>query len=651
MLVAVEETAAATGKESEQTKADSRTNPTSHTALFTLRQIAFAALVLLAALPSWSGAQIVPGGAQAPSVVQTQNGLDQVNINRPSGAGVSMNTYGQFDVQQRGAILNNSPTIVQTQQAGMINGNPNFGPGQSARVIVNQVNSSAASQINGHLEVAGQRAEVVIANGSGISVNAGGFINTSRAILTTGTPNFAPDGSLASFNVTGGNITIQGAGLNASDVDQVDLLARAVQANAAIYAKNLNVVTGANGVDHDTLNATPIAGNGPAPGVSIDVSNLGGMYANRIVLVGTEAGVGVSLKGIAAANAGDLVLTTQGKLELASQANASGNISASARVGIDNSGTTYAQQNVSLSTSGALTNSGMVAAQQNMAVSAGSVNSSGTLASGVNSDGTLAQSGVLNVSASGALTASGRNVAGGNATIGGTALNLAGSTTSANGTMTLAANSGDLNLSGATTTAGGTLDARASGTLTNDNGVMSSGGTQTVTAGALSNRGGQMVSGSTLTESVAGAVNNTGGTMQANGALSLTSGSLDNTGGHIASLGTDGVNIATTGLLNNGAGGTGAGTIGGNGNVALQAGQIANAGSITTVQSLIATAVKTLFNSGTFAANANMTLTAGAMLTNAGQFGAVGALNLSAATFDNSGGSRCSIARRAAARC
>ncbi len=148
-----------------------------------------------------------------------------------------MNTYGQFDVQQKGAILNNSPAMVQTQQAGMINGNPNFGPGQSARVIVNQVNSSAASQINGHLEVAGQRAEVVIANGSGISVNGGGFINTSRAILTTGTPNFAPDGSLSGFNVTGGNITIQGSGLNASDVDQVDLLARAVQANAAITRK------------------------------------------------------------------------------------------------------------------------------------------------------------------------------------------------------------------------------------------------------------------------------------------------------------------------------------------------------------------------------------------------------------------------------
>src|SRR5471030_392305 len=115
MLVAVEETATATGKEAGRSSVRSKK---SQGMSFTLRQIAFATLALLGALPLWSGAQIVPGGANAPGVIATQNGLPQVNINRPSGAGVSMNTYGQFDVQPKGAILNNSPVIVQTQQAG-----------------------------------------------------------------------------------------------------------------------------------------------------------------------------------------------------------------------------------------------------------------------------------------------------------------------------------------------------------------------------------------------------------------------------------------------------------------------------------------------------------------------------------------------------
>lgn len=642
MLVAVEESATATGKGNGETAATRRvlaTRSSTQQHSFALRSIALAALVLLGALPAFTVAQIVPGGPNAPGVITTPNGLNQVNINRPSGAGVSVNTYNQFDVQQRGAILNNSPTIVQTQQAGMINGNPNFAPGQSARIIVNQVNSSAASQINGYLEVAGQKAQVVIANGSGISVNGGGFINTSRATLTTGTPNYGADGSLTGFNVSGGNITVQGAGLNAGDVDQVDLIARAVQANAAIYAKNLNVVTGANSVDYGTLNAAAIAGSGAAPGVSIDVSSLGGMYANRIVLVGTENGVGVSTKGVLAAQAGDVTLTTQGKLVLGGQTNASGNIAINARDGIDNSGTTYAQQNVSASTAGTLSNSGTFAAQQNTTVNAGSVASTGTLGAGVNSDGSLARSGDLSVTAGGALAATGRNAAGRNANLQGASVNVAGSSTSANGSIALTATGGDVNTAGATTTAGTTLAVNAAGTLVNDGGVLSSGGAQTLNAGALSNSNGQIVSGGALNANVVGAVSNTGGTMQAAGALTANAGSFDNTAGHIASLNTDGLTLSAAGTLNNGAGGTGLGTIGGNGNVTVQAGQIANAGSITAVQNLTAAAAQSLFNNGTLAANGNVNASAGTTLANAGTFTAGQQAVISAATVDNSGGS------------
>ena len=175
MLVAVEETATTAGRSGE-TRVTGRALGSGIRR--SLRRLLPAALLALA--PMLTFAQIVAGDAHAPSVIQTPNGLDQVNVNRPSDAGVSVNTYNRFDVQSKGAILNNSPTIVQTQQAGLINGNPNFRPGDAARIIVNQVNGGAASQINGYLEVAGRRAEVVIANGSGISVNGGGNGKRSR---------------------------------------------------------------------------------------------------------------------------------------------------------------------------------------------------------------------------------------------------------------------------------------------------------------------------------------------------------------------------------------------------------------------------------------------------------------------------------------
>ncbi|MEM5446536.1 filamentous hemagglutinin N-terminal domain-containing protein [Paraburkholderia guartelaensis] len=137
-------------------------------ALFSMRHAAFAALVLFALAPALSEAQIAPSGAHAPNVITTANGLPQVNVTKPSGAGVSLNTYSQFDVQKNGTILNNSPVIAGTQLAGQISGNPNFGPNDAAKIIVNQVNSNNPSQLRGYVEVAGKKADVVIANRSGI---------------------------------------------------------------------------------------------------------------------------------------------------------------------------------------------------------------------------------------------------------------------------------------------------------------------------------------------------------------------------------------------------------------------------------------------------------------------------------------------------
>ena len=636
MLIAVEECASSTGK---GRNAGSRAGgavavAAASVARFTVLPVVFGAWCALG-LPSALHAQVVAAPGSAAQVVQTQNGLQQVNVGRPNGAGVSLNTYTQFNVPTAGTILNNAPTITQTQQAGYINGNPNLLPGGSARIIVNQVTSTNVSTLNGYLEVAGPRTEVVISNPNGILVNGGGFINTSRATLTTGLPVFGGSGSLDAFRVTGGQISIQGAGLNAANVDQVDLIARAVQANAAVYANTLSVIAGAAQVDRNTLAAMPIAGDGVAPALGIDVSQLGGMYANKILLASTENGVGVSLKGVTAAQAGDLTLTSQGKLILAGQTNATGNLSVSSAGGIDNTGTTYGQQSVSVSTSGDLTNSGTLAAQQGLSVNAGNVASTGTLGAGINSDGSIAHSGDLSVVASGALSATGQNAAGGNATLQGGSVNLAGSQTTANGNLGLAATAGNLNLTGATTSAGAALNATAQGALVNDGGHLSSQGPATLTAGSLSNQGGQIVSQSTLSANVTGAAANQNGVMQAAGVLTANAGSLDNTGGHIASLNADGLNLTAGGLLNNGAGGA----IGGNGNVTVQAGQLSNAGNISAVQNLGVNATQALTNTGTLAANGNASVVGGSVDNSGGTVAAGGATTVqSGSTFTNTAG-------------
>ncbi len=260
---------------------------------------------------------------------------DVVQIAAPSAAGVSRNLYPQFDVGPGGLVLNNSAAAVQTQLAGAIAGNANLAAGQ-ARIILNEVTGTSVSQLRGMIEVAGQRAEVVIANPNGIVVDGAGFINASKAVLTTGRPVFGGGGSLAAFRVTGGQIAVQGAGLDAAGLERVDLITRAMTVNAAVRAQQINVVAGANTVSYDSLYARKIYGAGESA-TAIDVGALGGMYAGKIKLIATEQGVGVNSQGVLDATSGDIVIAANGKVRLANQASAVGAITVKAAA-IDASG-------------------------------------------------------------------------------------------------------------------------------------------------------------------------------------------------------------------------------------------------------------------------------------------------------------------------
>ncbi|PZP97128.1 MAG: hypothetical protein DI587_18275 [Variovorax paradoxus] len=269
--------------------------------------LAVTALATLAAGPAVGQIAADPNapGSLRPTVLAAPGGAALVNIQTPSAAGVSRNLYRQFDVGPQGAVLNNSRTAAQTQLAGQVAGNPWLARGP-ARVILNEVNSADPSRLRGYVEVAGQRAEVVIANPSGIQVDGAGFINTSRATLTTGTPQFGAGGTLDGFLVRGGTIVIDGAGLDAASTDYVSILSRALRVNAGIWASELKAVAGADGASGKAATA---------PAFALDVSALGGMYAGKITLVGTGAGVGVRNAGHIGAGVGGLVVTATGRLE------------------------------------------------------------------------------------------------------------------------------------------------------------------------------------------------------------------------------------------------------------------------------------------------------------------------------------------------
>ena len=363
-----------------------------------------------------------------PQIEETANGIPLVNITAPSSGGVSRNEYEMFNVPDKGAILNNSYTLSKTELAGYVPGNNNMAE-RPAKIIVNEVTGTGSTSMDGFLEVAGNRADVVIANPNGITVNGGGFINTGKAFLTTGKPVYDGEDHLQRFDITGGDILIEGKGLGGKETGSLAILSRAVKINAGIWAKDLHITTGANTVDAKTLEASAIEGKGERPAFALDTAAIGGMYAGRITLVGTEKGLGVNNSGTWSAE-DNLTLDWNGDLKnsgtIYSKGNADlrashlendktiaaeRNLSAAAKENIRNQGKLLAGENMDIYAGKTLDNAGhAMESGNNLSIETGDAinNTAGTIKSGgsqqikaghtlTNTEGTLAADGNINI--------------------------------------------------------------------------------------------------------------------------------------------------------------------------------------------------------------------------------------------------------------
>ncbi|WP_350326734.1 hemagglutinin repeat-containing protein [Pectobacterium aroidearum] len=491
-----------------------------------------------------------PGGQQ-PNVMQSANGTPQVNIQTPSAGGVSHNKYTQFDVDNKGAILNNSHKQVQTQMGGWVAGNPWLAKGE-AKIILNEVNSRDPSKLNGYVEVAGRKAQVVIANPAGISCDGCGFINANRATLTTGTPQMT-NGELRGYRVGNGEIVVEGAGMDSSRQDYTDLIARTVKVNAGIWAKDVTVTTGKNEVaaDNSTATASSATDNDVKPTLAIDVAQLGGMYAGKIRLVATEQGVGVSNKGTLGSQAGDITINANGDIVNSGTVNAGQDLLLGGKK-VDNSGTLFAQRDQSTTASEAVTNTGLIAAKGNTRVRGDSIrNSKGAaIAAGMKTDGTLANSGNLTLASDGKLTSKGQALAGGDLNASASQIDLSGSDTAAHhATLT---SSSDIITDDAQLLASGDLKLSAAGKLSNDRGVINA-NTLQVSTPVISNRGGQLLqSGESDLQLSSDSIDNQNGRIAANAKkLSVQSASLNNQGGTIMAAGSSSLDVAASSGLNN----------------------------------------------------------------------------------------------------
>ncbi|WP_285961287.1 DUF637 domain-containing protein [Pseudomonas tohonis] len=440
------------------------------------------------------------------SIGSAGNGVPVVNIATPNANGLSHNRFTDYNVGQQGLILNNATDKLQnTQLGGYIIGNANLN-GRAAGLILNEVSGGSPSQLKGYTEVAGQGAHVIVANPHGITCDGCGFINTPKVTLSTGKP-VVENGRLDRYDVDGGAIAIEGAGLNAGNVDQFELITRSAQINAELHARQLAMVTGRNEVDAATLAATAKADDGSTqPQLAIDSSALGGMYAGAIRLVGTEQGVGVKLAGDMAASGGDIQIDANGKLTLARTA-ASGDIALKA-TDIDLTRGAYAGGKARVTSAGTVEVKESLAAAGDLNLSAARIDNQGHLEAGVRADGSANTASVLDIQG---------------------------------GTL---ANRGQVLAQGSLTTDLTTLD--------NQGAQLVAAGSAQVKALTLHNQGGQLIGRQDLT--VDGRqLDNSGGTLAANQALTVTvTDEVKNLGDGLILSKADGLTLSTQVLDNQG---------------------------------------------------------------------------------------------------
>ena len=411
-------------------------------------------LQMQAVMPCYATVTAEAGGANV-------NG-NIINIVKPDSNGLSHNKFTDFNVAGNGIVFNNHTGSAQynSHLAGVLNANVNL-QGNAAKLILTEVTGTGKTNLNGMLEIAGTKADLVIANPNGIVGKGFGFINVGRATLTTGVPDWGADGKLNGFSVATGTIDIQNAGLTEDQrtdyrPDKLDIMARAIKINDELWAnKAINVVAGSNEVKYNTdgsLEVQKTSATAEKPQVALDVAALGGMYAGRIMLVGTEKGLGMNIGGNLKAQE-NLSITNDGRIVFTKNSGSSSNatdglqnrdytsltsdgtVMVSSTEDIENSGVITAQKDMTLTVGGKLTNSGTLEAGaaytaeeeeenpkflQDAATlritadeiaNSGNINASSILhvasAKAINNDGYMHSSGEARVSASGILSGSG----------------------------------------------------------------------------------------------------------------------------------------------------------------------------------------------------------------------------------------------------
>ncbi len=338
---------------------------------------------------------ITPDGSTNTQIDRAANNVPIVNIAAPNTGGLSHNKFNDYNVNQSGLILNNAigsqNGVALTQIGGLINDNANLKNSGAASIILNEVTSNNISQINGYTEIAGKKADLVLANPNGFVMNGAGFVNVSRFSAVVGSSNqFNPNPSDLTFSLSGNafevthgflpKLTILGAGIDLENITSTDLVANVMNIVAPIYggSNDVNLRTGDQTFNYLTKavssdNSTP--GSNLPSEVAIDASALGKIQAGRIFIMATKEGFGIKYSGDLLASRSGVTIDAQGNIDYKNIASEIGDISVTSQKGsITQNGISHAKDSnsdIKLNAFGNVTNFGQFLSARNIKIDSG----------------------------------------------------------------------------------------------------------------------------------------------------------------------------------------------------------------------------------------------------------------------------------------
>ena len=309
-----------------------------------------------------SEANTISPDKNGPNMSKSANGSDVVNIVGPNSDGLSHNKFIDFSVGSgNNVIFNNNATSesVVSQTGGLVFKNKNLN--SEAKTILTEVTGTKTSNINGTIEVAGKKADFILANENGINVNGASFINTNGVTLSTGKVNV--ENSKINFDVNKGNVSLNGV---ATAGQYFNVIAKTIELHREVAPldkepkPDITFVAGNNKVTINKNKIEKIEKNkntNDENKYGIYASNLGAMYGNNIKLISTGSGLGVKHEGIILSEK-DIEINSDGDIYLTA-VNSQGNINLKGKnlttqnkeVNVNNknySGTIYAQGDINL---------------------------------------------------------------------------------------------------------------------------------------------------------------------------------------------------------------------------------------------------------------------------------------------------------------